>query len=860
MFLILPRSIGPFDCALPPPLLLHMTYVQLRHDTSSRLFSRKLSIKGETGSDLLRLYFQSSPNFTEFLEAWKLHHGKQGLSYIFSLIQTILSHPEGKCRSSDIGRALDQFGRLLIEEKLDDIYKALSNSKEPKQQNAALSLLASIVRRGPGMASQMARTFDFQGFEKQAVYKKPRRAFVEFAISFLEVGKPSLVKSILKQKQLYSQLLQGLGEDDDDTLASVLSTFKDKILVEESSLSPGLMSALFGPNTLKQLVIISEREYGGIVNELAYDVLVKVCTDPSNGLMPDAERKGNIKRLLALMKSLKATEIGYPRDLLIAIIRGRPSLASAFLDEFPYNVEDFTSPYWFSSISLAADLVSSVRISSSFDFLNPDQPPSGGSEVHTIMKCICPRPFSRLLIVRGMQHSDFLVKHGTLRFLWETLRLWDSFVTAWKLYSSRSCSVDQIQASLERDIIGEVISFFPDFQLLWNILKVSQKLPLKRKEGLDIELVDREKRLKRSEKDVVEELADDMVIGGLGSDSNILLEEDTGDAQLTDQADAENEYLGIVSEIWGSEFCSKPIALVDETEMFFHIKLLDTLGIYVRSVPNVPEGLFDVFMKFLSSSSGLPAELQRALLSLLNECISWRPKSQFERGPRRIPPLMFKHLHVFITLLLLSSHDEVKVLSYNLARVSMTSTGAFDINPSEIEAWFRFLPSVGKIKLPLNVQSISSFVISFLCDAVTAVGNTLFQVLDDIHYWEVMFPQHSVSLKGNTYLFGRGEDIDEELRVITKDEEFLICFDFTRERFGPRFPLPLNFLFSDIAALSSIREEQLAVLFRPLYTSEVEIRVTTKVEPNEVLWSNFVTFDSTYSKFKILAGSFFINQ
>ncbi|KAG7589232.1 F-box associated interaction domain [Arabidopsis suecica] len=134
------------------------------------------------------------------------------------------------------------------------------------------------------------------------------------------------------------------------------------------------------------------------------------------------------------------------------------------------------------------------------------------------------------------------------------------------------------------------------------------------------------------------------------------------------------------------------------------------------------------------------------------------------------------------------------------------------------------------------------------------------RVLDDIHYWEVMFPQHSVSLKGNTYLFGRGEDIDEELLVITKDEEFLICFDFTRERFGPRFPLPLNFLFSNIAALSSIREEHLAVLFKPLYSSEVEIRVTTKVEPNEVLWSNFLTFDSTYSKYKILAGSFFIDQ
>lgn len=178
------------------------------------------------------------------------------------------------------------------------------------------------------------------------------------------------------------------------------------------------------------------------------------------------------------------------------------------------------------------------------------------------------------------------MKHGTLRFLWETLRLWDSFVTAWKLYSSRSCSVDQIKVSLERDVIGEVISFFPDFQVLLSVLQESLggssgAQELKRKAVLDSGLVDRKKRFKRSEKDDLVEEAGDIVIGGLGSDKNIFLEEDTGDAQMTDQADADKEYLEIVSEIWGSEFCSKPIALVDEAEMCFQIKLLDALEIYV---------------------------------------------------------------------------------------------------------------------------------------------------------------------------------------------------------------------------------------------------------------------------------------
>lgn len=153
-------------------------------------------------------------------------------------------------------------------------------------------------------------------------------------------------------------------------------------------------------------------------------------------------------------------------------------------------------------------------------------------------------------------------------------------------------------------------------------------------------------------------------------------------------------------------------------------------------MPNVLEGSFDVFMKFLSSSSSLPAELQRALLSFLNEYISWTPESQSEIHPTRMPPLMYKHLDVFVNLLLFSPHNEVKELAYNLALVAMSSTGAFEKNPSEIGAWFLFLPGFGTIKRPHMVQeavqSMSSVVISFLCDAVSTVGNNLFK------HWDII--------------------------------------------------------------------------------------------------------------------------
>ncbi|VVB00481.1 unnamed protein product [Arabis nemorensis] len=76
---------------------------------AAKEFSKLL--KGETGGHLLRLYFNSSPDLpVELLEAWKL---RRGLSCIFPLIKMILNHPEGISRSTEIGRAIDEFCGLL---------------------------------------------------------------------------------------------------------------------------------------------------------------------------------------------------------------------------------------------------------------------------------------------------------------------------------------------------------------------------------------------------------------------------------------------------------------------------------------------------------------------------------------------------------------------------------------------------------------------------------------------------------------------------------------------------------------------------------------------------------------------------
>lgn len=328
-------------------------------------------LQSDFGREFLHLYVQTSSKLIEIFQAWDARKEKPGFSYLLSLISVILTHPAGMIDNLDgnsgvnIGRALDKFARVIIEEKMKDLYKEL-NSKEAKRQNPALQLLASVTRRNSQLAWDMAKTFDFKltifpklaevklrakRFEERRKKYSTRKAYVRFAMAFLEVGNPRLLRGVLQQKAMYSGVLRGLGNDDEETVVHILSILCDRVLVPESSVPPGLRSVLFGSVTLEQLVSISGRADFGDAAALAHSVLIKVCTNPENGLMPDLDRqpsplRGNPKRLLGLMKKLKATEVEYHKDLLLAIVNGRPSLGSAYLDEFPFNLEDLASPNW----------------------------------------------------------------------------------------------------------------------------------------------------------------------------------------------------------------------------------------------------------------------------------------------------------------------------------------------------------------------------------------------------------------------------------------------------------------------------------------------------------------------------------
>ncbi|KAJ1441363.1 Nucleolar pre-ribosomal-associated protein 1, N-terminal [Sesbania bispinosa] len=758
-------------------LLHRITSVEIKLCSDATKEFVKL-LKGEDGGELLREYLRGSPKCSELLEAWKLRQGKQGMHYIFQLISTILSHREGKHTSN-----LDKFARLLFAEYLNDVYKEL-NSKEVKRQKAALSLAASIVRRGSSVASEVAKSFDFKlgGFSALAAAKKRRdgegrgegllrKSFVGFAMSFLEVGKPGLLRWVLQQREMYSGVLRGLVNDDEETVVFVLSTLRDRVLVKESLVPPGLRSVLFGSVTLEQLVEVCGREGGGAAAELAFEVLVMVCTDPSNGLMPDLKKRpnplrGNPKRIMGLMKKLWATDFQYHRDLLLAIVNARPSFGLSYLKEFPYNIENYKLSSWVSAISLAADLVSSVSNGLSKEFINSrsnDPHSFDNMDLHNIVKCLFPRPFSRSMFNKGLHHTDSYVKHGTLRLLLELLKLLDSPFGGLDHNSSSSNPFMQHVLSVKQEIQNYVQAFLPDLQVLFNLLSSldacseAHNSSLKRNACNYEHNSNSRKKLKMdtSESDT------DIIVGGISAAPDIDFTGNNGTVGSTLRADALDDAKDIINslgEIWGVDLRLMAICTLKDAESYLLSKLLDTLRYYRRTLPFSSDSSIESFKGLLKNPLELKSHLQVSLLSLLVEYIEWCPDNEI---PIRTPPMLYKYLQPFIKVLMFSPVNGTKDLAYRLAMAAVFSTGAFDRNLHEIEAWFLFLPGYHRKKSAVNImevdvlQSLTFFVISFLCDAVSTLGNNL------VKYWNI--------LKNYVHCLKGGKDLSPDF------SPFIIC-------------------------------------------------------------------------------------
>uniref|UniRef100_A0A1J3G4E6 F-box/kelch-repeat protein n=1 Tax=Noccaea caerulescens TaxID=107243 RepID=A0A1J3G4E6_NOCCA len=105
---------------------------------------------------------------------------------------------------------------------------------------------------------------------------------------------------------------------------------------------------------------------------------------------------------------------------------------------------------------------------------------------------------------------------------------------------------------------------------------------------------------------------------------------------------------------------------------------------------------------------------------------------------------------------------------------------------------------------------------------IYSLDSNSWKVVDDFTPdWRIELYQRGLSLKGNTYWYAHEKSSPGRTIGVA---DFLICFDFETERFGPRLPLPFHGFVGDTVTLSSVREEQVAVLFQrfgaPAYTTQ----------------------------------------
>ncbi|KAJ4899384.1 putative F-box protein [Raphanus sativus] len=124
--------------------------------------------------------------------------------------------------------------------------------------------------------------------------------------------------------------------------------------------------------------------------------------------------------------------------------------------------------------------------------------------------------------------------------------------------------------------------------------------------------------------------------------------------------------------------------------------------------------------------------------------------------------------------------------------------------------------------------------------------------------------QHGVTLNGRTYFFARARTN----KKYTLGLGMLLCFDYTKERFGQPQPLPVISDEEKNVVLSRVGEDQLAVLYEKWESKVLKIWVTNKIASDEVVsWSKFLKVDTRnipmdYRTFLFHwdYGSFFIDE
>ncbi|WZZ26277.1 hypothetical protein YC2023_009678 [Brassica napus] len=135
-----------------------------------------------------------------------------------------------------------------------------------------------------------------------------------------------------------------------------------------------------------------------------------------------------------------------------------------------------------------------------------------------------------------------------------------------------------------------------------------------------------------------------------------------------------------------------------------------------------------------------------------------------------------------------------------------------------------------------KILRFSDFATMFVEFRIYEFSSDSWRILDLLpRVWMIGYGERGLTLKGNTYWFAS---------EIQFKNSFLVCFDFTRETFWSHLPLPFDDAYpEDTVSLSSVREDQLVVLFQPWDILTLEIWISNKIdEPNSGVVEGWVTY------------------
>lgn len=261
-----------------------------------------------------------------------------------------------------------------------------------------------------------------------------------------------------------------------------------------------------------------------------------------------------------------------------------------------------------------------------------DPPPLDDPEIQCMLKCIIPRSFTRLVINRGLLHSDILVKHGSLRLLLEALKSFDRVIGAiddvLEKMTVKQCTIvfsegllkfnglgiDEVEnvdkcpktnkvgdscmgnsavqkwMHFKQEIQNEVRALLPDPQVILKLLsslgcdhhknlKTNSKRERTSEDLSEARHMDGLKKLKSdTSKD------DDILIGGIIAGHATSLPENHGKGKGTfvmEEGDLDNDNMTVLAGIWDSHELSASSNDLKDAEIYFDSKLLDVLTFYL---------------------------------------------------------------------------------------------------------------------------------------------------------------------------------------------------------------------------------------------------------------------------------------